>query len=50
MSAVALLRRKPNPSDIDIDQAMTNICRCATYVRISAAIHSAARVIASATQ
>ena len=49
MSAVALLRRKPNPSDIDIDQAMTNICRCATYVRIRAAIHSAARAIASAT-
>ncbi|HZC95467.1 MAG TPA: (2Fe-2S)-binding protein [Bradyrhizobium sp.] len=49
MSAVALLRRKPNPSDIDIDQAMTNICRCATYVRIRAAIHSAARAIARAT-
>lgn len=43
MSAVALLESKPKPSDEDIDQAMGgNICRCATYVRIRAAIHAAA--------
>jgi isoquinoline 1-oxidoreductase alpha subunit len=43
MSAVALLREVPQPSDTDIDQAMNgNICRCATYVRIRAAIHEAA--------
>ncbi|HEX7384972.1 MAG TPA: (2Fe-2S)-binding protein [Burkholderiaceae bacterium] len=44
MSAVALLEAKPNPSDADIDQAMSgNICRCGTYPRIRAAIHSAAK-------
>ena len=43
MSAVALLESRPKPSDEDIDQAMGgNICRCATYVRIRAAIHAAA--------
>jgi isoquinoline 1-oxidoreductase alpha subunit len=43
MSAVALLRRTPKPSDRDIDLAMNgNICRCATYVRIRAAIKDAA--------
>lgn len=43
MSAVALLRKKPKPSDRDINEAMNgNICRCATYVRIRAAIHDAA--------
>lgn len=43
MSAVALLRAKPTPSDEDIDIAMSgNICRCATYNRIRAAIHDAA--------
>lgn len=43
MSATALLQRKPRPSDADIDQAMNgNVCRCATYVRIRAAIHEAA--------
>lgn len=47
MSAVALLHGKPKPSDADIDQAMGgNICRCATYVRIRAAIHHAADVLA----
>jgi aerobic-type carbon monoxide dehydrogenase small subunit (CoxS/CutS family) len=39
MAAVALLRRQPNPTDADIDAAMTNICRCGTYHRIRAAIH-----------
>jgi len=43
MSAVALLKAKPSPTDSDIDQAMSgNICRCGTYPRIRAAIHTAA--------
>jgi isoquinoline 1-oxidoreductase alpha subunit len=43
MSAVALLERTPNPSDDDIDGAMSgNICRCGTYTRIRDAIHRAA--------
>ena len=42
MAAAALLKRKPRPTDQDIDEAMTNICRCGTYVRIRAAIHRAA--------
>jgi len=42
MAAVALLRKNPKPSDKDIDEAMTNICRCGTYQRIRAAIHMAA--------
>ena len=43
MSAVALLKDKPQPTDVDIDQAMSgNICRCGTYPRIRAAIHTAA--------
>ncbi|WP_420144412.1 (2Fe-2S)-binding protein [Sphingobium sp.] len=43
MSALALLRAIPAPSDANIDQAMSgNICRCATYNRIRAAIHDAA--------
>jgi isoquinoline 1-oxidoreductase alpha subunit len=47
MSAVALLRDNPSPSDSDIDSAMAgNICRCATYQRIRAAIHSAAEDLA----
>jgi isoquinoline 1-oxidoreductase alpha subunit len=43
MSAAALLRSKPHPSDAEIEAAMNgNICRCATYVRIRAAIKTAA--------
>ena len=42
MAAVALLRKKPTPTDGDIDEAMTNICRCGTYQRIRAAVHMAA--------
>jgi isoquinoline 1-oxidoreductase alpha subunit len=42
MAAVALLRAKPRPTDRDIDEAMTNICRCGTYQRIRAAVHMAA--------
>jgi isoquinoline 1-oxidoreductase alpha subunit len=42
MAAVALLDKVPNPSDADIDAAMSNICRCGTYKRIRAAIHDVA--------
>ena len=42
MAAVALLKAKPRPTDRDIDEAMTNICRCGTYQRIRAAVHLAA--------
>ncbi len=46
MSAVALLTQKRRPTDADIDEAMAgNLCRCATYVRIRAAIHAAAQSI-----
>ena len=43
MTAAALLAKTPKPTDADIDAAMTNICRCGTYVRIRAAVHAAAR-------
>jgi isoquinoline 1-oxidoreductase alpha subunit len=47
MSAVALLAKNKKPSDADIDQALSgNICRCATYVRIRAAVHAAAKSLA----
>lgn len=42
MTAVALLREKPNPTDKDIDDAMSNICRCGTYNRVRAAIKAVA--------
>jgi len=42
MAAAALLKRNAKPSDKDIDEAMSNICRCGTYQRIRAAIHMAA--------
>ena len=42
LTAVALLKKKPKPSDQDIDAAMTNICRCGTYARIRKAIHAVA--------
>ena len=46
MSAVALLEENPNPTDEDIDAAMSgNVCRCATYVRIRSAIHEAAKLM-----
>ncbi len=42
MAAAALLKSKPKPTDADIDNAMTNICRCGTYNRVRAAIKQAA--------
>jgi isoquinoline 1-oxidoreductase alpha subunit len=42
MSAAALLAKNPKPSDQDIDEAITNICRCGTYNRVRAGIHKAA--------
>jgi len=45
MAATALLESNSNPSDADIDAAMTNICRCGTYARVREAIHLAARSV-----
>lgn len=42
MAAKGLLDRNPEPSDADIDVAMTNVCRCGTYTRVRTAIHTAA--------
>jgi isoquinoline 1-oxidoreductase alpha subunit len=42
LAAAALLKSKPKPTDADIDDAITNICRCGTYGRVRAAIHRAA--------
>lgn len=42
MAAAALLKTHPQPTDAQIDEAMTNLCRCATYHRIREAIHAAA--------
>jgi xanthine dehydrogenase iron-sulfur cluster and FAD-binding subunit A len=50
MSACALLAKKAKPTDADIDNAMNgNLCRCGTYLRVRAAIHKAAELIASNT-
>jgi aerobic-type carbon monoxide dehydrogenase small subunit (CoxS/CutS family) len=46
MAAVSLLKENPKPTDADINNAMTNICRCGTYPRIRAAIHRAAELAA----
>ena len=43
MAVAALLKNKPQPTDAEIDAAVTNICRCGTYARIRAAIHTAAQ-------
>jgi isoquinoline 1-oxidoreductase alpha subunit len=43
MAATALLAAKPNPTDAEIDAAMTNICRCGTYQQVREAIHNAAK-------
>jgi isoquinoline 1-oxidoreductase alpha subunit len=42
MAAAALLKKMPKPTDKDIDEAMTNICRCGTYQRVRTAVHMAA--------
>jgi isoquinoline 1-oxidoreductase alpha subunit len=44
MAAAALLSQRPNPTDAEIDQAMDNVCRCGTYLRIRAAVHRAAEI------
>ena len=50
MSATALLKSNPKPTDADIDAAMAgNLCRCGTYIRIRKAIHSAAANLAKGT-
>ena len=49
MAAAALLKAKPQPTDDDIDAAITNICRCGTYPRVRAAIHRAADTMRSVT-
>ena len=41
MAAAALLKKKPKPTDADIDAAITNICRCGTFQQVRAAIHAA---------
>ena len=43
MAVAALLKETPKPTDRDIDERLTNICRCGTYTRIRAAIHEAAK-------
>lgn len=45
MSALALLRANPNPTDADIDAQVTNACRCSSYHRVRQAIHLAARLL-----
>jgi isoquinoline 1-oxidoreductase alpha subunit len=48
MAAASLLAQNANPTDADIDAAMTNICRCGTYQRIRAAVHKAAGLMKTA--
>ncbi len=48
MTAAALLARNPKPSEKDIDEAMTNLCRCGTYQRIRAGIHAAVEIAGKA--
>ena len=51
MAAASLLKRKPKPTDAEIDEAMSfNICRCGTYARIREAIHAAAGMPANSSQ
>jgi aerobic-type carbon monoxide dehydrogenase small subunit (CoxS/CutS family) len=44
MAVAALLAENPAPSDAEIDQTLTNVCRCGTYVRIRRAVHRAAEI------
>jgi isoquinoline 1-oxidoreductase subunit alpha len=50
MSALALLQRRPTPTDADIDTSVTNACRCGTYHRIRKAIHLAADLMKTGRQ
>ena len=45
MAAAAFLHEHPNPTDADIDEGLTNICRCGTYPRLRAAVHRAAQLM-----
>lgn len=47
LTAVALLRKNPRPTDAQIDESMTNICRCGSYARIRTAIHAASKEMAA---
>lgn len=49
MAAAALLAQSPEPSDAEIDRAITNICRCGTFPRVRAGIHRAAELAKDAT-
>jgi aerobic-type carbon monoxide dehydrogenase small subunit (CoxS/CutS family) len=49
MAAAALLKEKPKPADQEIDEALTNICRCGTYSAIRRAVHRAAIILAGAS-
>ncbi|MBI2764540.1 MAG: (2Fe-2S)-binding protein [Chloroflexi bacterium] len=49
MSAVALLKANPKPSDKDIDEVLSNICRCGTYSAIRRAVHRAAALLGGAS-
>jgi isoquinoline 1-oxidoreductase alpha subunit len=49
MATAALLREKPKPTDQEIDDALTNICRCGTYSAIRRAVHRAAAILAGAS-
>ncbi|SKA15148.1 isoquinoline 1-oxidoreductase, alpha subunit [Enhydrobacter aerosaccus] len=49
MATAALLRDKPRPTDADIDEALTNICRCGTYSAVRRAVHRAAAIIGGAS-
>jgi isoquinoline 1-oxidoreductase alpha subunit len=49
MAAASLLTQNPKPTDADIDDAITNICRCGTYQRVREAIHTAAALTVPAT-
>ena len=48
MAAAALLEKTPKPTDAQIDEVMTNICRCGTYQRVRAGIHRAAKAMGAA--
>jgi isoquinoline 1-oxidoreductase alpha subunit len=48
MATIDFLAAYPKPTDADIDQNMTNLCRCGTYVRIRKAIHRAAELLEAA--